>query len=813
MSMSHLPLPPGSTAPVMVPPSSPPPTAGWGGADSEGGVDWRRVFSAVLRFKWLICGVTVLGTTAGFGVARFVRPQYGAQATIWIDATESERWGQGQDRGPIRQGQLLDPQAWVDLLKSYVVLDQVVRDQRLFVSPKSRADEAVLATLQVTGQYRPGVYRLKVDSDRRSYALATVEGQVLERGTVGDSIGTRLGLAWAPAASTLPADRAVEFGLSTLRDAARSLADSLSAQLDEKGNFLRLELRGPDAPRITAVVNAVAERYVQVASDLKRKKLTELTKILAEQLQSAQGNLRSAEAGFERFRERTITLPGDRTPPAALGMSGGAGGGQGAESDPKFGTFFGMQADRDRIQQDREALQRLLVPTSDSSGLSADALAVVGSVQGNPDLAAALTELTSKRASLRALRYRYSDQYPPVQRLVAEIATLEHQTIPALARGLMDQLAARETELGRRLGADSRSLRQIPARVIEEARLRRTLSMAEDLYTLLQKRYEEARLAEASTIPDVRILDAAVVSRQPVRDVAGRLILLGFCGSFGLAVVGAVLLDRIDPRVRYPDQVSREMGLAILGAVPHLRTLPHAGRHGKGRVPEDVNQVVEALRGVCLNLVYAHGGRAPLLVTVTSPGAGDGKSFLAANLAHTFADGGHRTLLIDADIRRGVLHRRLSARRRPGLSDFLRGETPLDAIVQATPYPSLSLIACGTRAYNTPELLGSPPMSELVNGMRSGYDVILIDSPPLAAGVDPLILGTLTGTLALVLRTGYSHRDVAAAKLEMLQRLPVRLLGAILNDVPAGGAYRYYSYYLPGYEAADENSGSRRVPV
>jgi capsular exopolysaccharide synthesis family protein len=815
MSMSHLPLPPGSTPPAMVPSSPPPAPTAWGGAESEGGVDWRRVFSAVLRFKWLICGVTVLGTVAGFGVARFVRPQYGAQATIWIDATERERWGQAQDRGPIRQGQLLDPQSWVDLLKSYVVLDHVVHEQRLFVSPKSRVDADVLATLQVTGQYRPGIYRLKVDSDRRSYTLSTAEGQVMERGTVGDSIGTKLGFVWAPAAGTLPTDRALEFGLSTLRDAARALADSMSAQLDPQGNFLRLELRGPDAARITAVVNAVAERYVQVAADLKRKKLTELTKILGEQLQSAEDKLRSAEAGLERFRERTITLPTDRPPPVALSAPGGAGGGgaQVGEADPKFATFFNMQFDRDRIQQDREALQHLLAQARDSAGLSADALAVVGSVQGNPDLVTALTELTSKRASLRALRYRYSDQYPPVQRLVGEIATLERQTIPGLARGLLDQLAAREADLGRRLGADSRTLRQIPARAIEEARLRRIMTASENLYTMLKERYEEARLADASTIPDVRILDAAVVSREPVSAMGGRLILLGFCGSFGLAVVGAVLLDRVDPRVRYPDQVSREMGLTILGAVPHLRTLPHAGRHGRGRVPEDVNQVVEALRGVCLNLVYAHGGRAPLLVTVTSPGAGDGKSFLAANLAHTFADGGHRTLLIDADIRRGVLHRRLSARRRPGLSDFLRGETPLDAIVQATPYPSLSLIACGTRAYNAPELLGSPAMSELVNGMRSGYDVILIDSPPLAAGVDPLILSTLTGTLALVLRTGYSHRDVAAAKLEMLQRLPVRMLGAILNDVPAGGAYRYYSYYLPGYEAADENSGSRRVPV
>src|SRR2546426_12291111 len=155
------------------------------------------------------------------------------------------------------------------------------------------------------------------------------------------------------------------------------------------------------------------------------------------------------------------------------------------------------------------------------------------------------------------------------------------QTIPALARGLLDQLAAREMELGRRLGADSRSLRQIPARAIEEARLRRTLSMAEDLYTLLQKRYEEARLAEASTIPDVRILDAAVVSREPVSSAGGGLVLVGFCGSFGLAVVGAGLPDLFYPTGRFPPQGLRGMGLGVLGPAPHPRTLPHAGRHRK----------------------------------------------------------------------------------------------------------------------------------------------------------------------------------------------------------------------------------------
>ena len=223
---------------------------------------------------------------------------------------------------------------------------------------------------------------------------------------------------------------------------------------------------------------------------------------------------------------------------------------------------------------------------------------------------------------------------------------------------------------------------------MEEARLRRAVTLAENVYTNLKQRYEEARLADASTIPDVRILDSAVAPQRPVKNTAPRLMLVALIGSFGLAVVGAVLLDRADPRVRYPDQVSREMGLPILGALPHFkgrRDGPGSGgsRGGEAksaRPHEGVAELVEALRGTCLNLVYAYGAAGPMLVTITSPGAGDGKSFLAANLGHTFAEAGHRTLLIDGDIRRGVLHRRLGARRRPGLTDFLRGEVPLEAI-------------------------------------------------------------------------------------------------------------------------------------
>jgi succinoglycan biosynthesis transport protein ExoP len=757
--------------------------------EDEGGLDWRRAFGAVLRFKWLIVVVTLLGTAAGVAATRFVSPIYSAQATVWIDAGERR----GPDRGPIRPGQLLEPQAWVDLLKSYVVLDQVVRNQRLFLEPKSPADTAALATLRVTDEYRPSAYRLTVDGTGRTWTLTTLDGIERGRGAVGDSIGSGVGLLWAPREALAPG-QTVEFTLATLRDAARRLVDGFDVQMDLNGNFLRLELRGANPGSITAIVNATVERYVEVAAELKRAKLTELTKILDEQLSSAQQNLRDAEVALETFRVHTITLPSDRT--TATGAD--------ASRDPAFSSFFDTQIERDQAHRDRAALGQLLAQAGDS-GMSADAVAVIPSVQRSPELSQALKELTTKQADLRSMKYRYSDAYPPVQRLAAEIATLEGQTIPALARGLARELATREAELGRRVDADSRNLRQIPPRVLEEARLRRAVTLAENLYTTLQQRYEEARLAEASTIPEVRILDRAVVSQRPVKNTASRIIVLGFLGGLGLAMLGAVLVDRVDPRVRYPDQVSRDMGLAILGALPHF---PGRG-NGKGATQSvaDTAQVVEALRGACLNLVYAYGTAGPLVVTITSPGPGDGKSFLAANLAHTFAEGGHRTLLVDADIRRGVLHRRLAARRRPGLTDWLRGEVPFEAIVQETAHASLALVGCGTRAHNAPELLGSQGMGELISRWRAAYEVIILDTPPLGGGVDPLILGTLTGNLLLVLRTGYSYREVMAAKLEVLERLPIRVLGAVLNDVPPGRAYRYYSYYLPGYEAVDEERG------
>lgn len=284
-------------------------------------------------------------------------------------------------------------------------------------------------------------------------------------------------------------------------------------------------------------------------------------------------------------------------------------------------------------------------------------------------------------------------------------------------------------------------------------------------------------------------------------------MLMLLVGSFGLAVGGAILLDRFDPKVRYPDQITGDMGIPIVGAVPFLRSV----RAVKGKKEE--THAIEAFREIRMNVAYAHGAAGPVVFTISSAEAGDGKSFVASNLALSFAQQGHRTLVIDGDIRRGRLHHFLQGSRTPGLSDLLSGSGVLEDVLQTTSVRDVWLIGSGTRMHVGPELLGSAAMATHLRELKRRFDVIIIDTPPLGAGVDPYVLASLTGNLLMVVRTGNTNRAFAEAKLQLLDRLPVRILGAVMNGIPADQhAYRYYSY-LPNYGAQEEQSADDEANV
>jgi succinoglycan biosynthesis transport protein ExoP len=797
--MSEPNLPSTTHQPAEIAASTYAPAASWAPPqppDGEEGLPWGRYLSAVRRFKWLIAAIVVAGTGAGVVVTRLIAPVYAVSAKVWVASETPQR----ADRGPIRAEELLTSASWTELLRSGVVLDPVVRQRRLYLLPSNASDSLLFATFEPGERMRPGRYELRVDRAGLQYTLVVGESDVLEQGAVGDSVGRVAGFAWVPPRELLVAGRMVRFSVVTPREASLTLAQDLSATLPIGSNFLRLTLAGSDPEKTATTLNVWIEQFLATAAVLKKRELVEFTKILEEQLRYAERELREAEIALENFKINTITKPSDGTPLA---------GGSELTRDPVFTSFFDQKLQFDNIKRDREALENIILEAQRGS-LSPEAFLSVPSIlEGSQYLKNALSELNEKEARLRSAREFYTDEHRTVKDLGQSVASLRTEVIPALANRLLDQLRRREGELARRITSASRELREIPTRTIEEMRLQRQVGVADNLYTSLKSRYEEARLAEASAVPDVQLLDSAVPPQFPRNDMSMRLILLAFVASIGLALVVAVLIDHVDRRVRYPSQVTSELGLEIIGAVPTIRKVK-----GGELDPEEASQVVESFRTIRLGLSQARQPNGPLTLTVSSPNAGDGKSFVSTNLALSFAEAGYRTLLIDGDIRRGQLHDMFGAERRPGLVDCLLGEAqPADAL-RPSSHHNLTLLPCGARRRRGPELLSSQSMNSLIATLRAQYDAIIVDTPPLSAGIDPFALGATTGNMVIVFRNGETDRKLAEAKLEVLGRLPVRILGAVLNDVGAGGAYQYYAYQSPyPYQMEDEDEQPQRLPA
>jgi polysaccharide biosynthesis transport protein len=755
------------------------------------GIPWRRYGAAVRRYKWMIAAITAAGAVGGFVLSRTAMPDYQTSARIWI-AQEAFR-SQDDRATPVGERSVLDATAWAELLTSNMVLDSVVQDLSLFVSPKKREDAELFVgatPFRSRGTVQPGRYTLALDGNGR-YALrgrprqASSE-QTLETGILGSPVGRRLGFDWTP--PRLRGKREIEFNVTSLRQAAIDLVERLDVRLSER-SFLLLSLKGSDPERDATILNAVARQFVETTMDIKRSKEALLAGALAAQVAEAERTLRQSEQQLERFRTSTITLPW-----RDFRRSTG--------DDPATMSFQANKQAADSLARERTALQSIVRGLSRGRGVNAGAVLAVPSARGAPELQAAVQDLATLESELQTLRRTFTSEYPRVRALEQSINRLRTQTIPQQINVLINRLGQQQREASRYASRSAGELRAIPRRALDEERLSRTVAVNESLYTALRDRYQRARAAEASVVPDVSVFDTAVAPLDPVGNRGPVLLALAILGSLIAALVLAIVLDRVDPSFRYPEQV-QELGLSMLGAVPHLN-----GTLTLDSSDEDTLKAVESFRELRMNLRHAQPTPGPTVVTITSPGENDGKSMLASNLALAFADAGYRTLLIDGDVRRGRLHDQFGVDQSPGLTDLLAGQARPDQIARRSTNEKLLVIPAGSRAANAPELLMSDGLRRLLLTAGPVFDVVLIDSPPLGAGADPFALGVASTNMLMVLRAGKTDRQMAAAKLDILDRLPVRVLGAVLNDIEPKGVYKYYTY-LDGYAA----SGAQLVPV
>jgi capsular exopolysaccharide synthesis family protein len=752
----------------------------------------ERPLAAIMRYKWLMLVVVVLSSIGGVAATRLLTEQYEVQARIMIMTGNN----QGEDRlGPIRSPGLVQPDDWTQLIRSFAIVDPVVRKLSLFLTPKSASDIEVFRGFAVADSFRAGKYQLDIDRAKNQWVLMMAASKfALDSGTAVDSLGRKLGFRWVlpPEAVNGQGVRSVEFTVSTLREAAVQLIERVTPQRTQASNFVRLTFEDRDPERAAEILNEWVRQFVDVAAVLKKRKLIEFSGTLDGQLQTQKQALDEAEEQLEAFRVQTIAQPSEGVPVAA---------GLQETRDPVFRAFFEKSSEYDEVHRDVQFLRSLIASLARDS-VPSEALLQVNTVATGSPASKALQDAVSQyhtvRANLSSQRLMYTDEHPTVKQSIAEMNNLKNDKIPLYARELLTTLRTREKEDSVRVQDMKANLKEIPPRTIEEERLRRKRDAAARLFTDLQARHSEAELAEKSSTPDISVLDWAIAPLHPTKNTKPRLILMAIVGGIGAALALAILLDRIDGRLRYPEQATDDLGLPVAGTVPKF---PKGGINHHST--EETYQLVESFRSLRMTVLQAaHGG--PVVVAVSSPSPGDGKSLISANLAMSFADAGLRTVLVDGDTRRGALNEMFGFPSAPGLTEYLGGRADLDQVLMPTSHPALSVVVCGTRRRRSPELITSPRLLTLVEALRATHDVVIFDTPPLAAGVDGYAIASATQSLLVVLRIGKTARRLAAEKLRVLDTLPVEVVGAVLNGIQLSGAYAYYEY-VPGYEAEDES--------
>lgn len=758
----------------------------------------ERPLAAVRRYKWLMLGIVVVATAAGVGATRFITPQYDVQARIMIASQ-----GPMESRvGPIRAAGLLEADDWSALLTSGAISDAVVRQLKLYLQPDDRATAPLFKNFALSEPFYPGKYELLINNASRRWKLSlNPSGEVVDSGLVTDSIGRRRGFLWTIPASNLAVsgEQRIRFTVSTPRETAVRLTGRLGTRRMQESNFLILTFSDANSQLAASILNTWAREFVDVAARLKKRKLTEFTTILDGQLRTAKATLDSADLQLSAFKVNTITKPTENAPIAA---------GVQETQDPVMKDFFAKKLQQDELERDIQQL-RSVIATTPRDSVPTEALLQIRTVATSPaaqTLRTALNEYESAVGKLDTLRVNLTDQNPTVKAQLGLVRGLRSQKIPQYITQLFNSLVIRATDDSARIAGASVNLQQIPQRTIEEDRLRRNRDVVAGIYANLQSRYAEAELAEASETPDLMILDSAIAPLSPTSNTAPRVILMAVIGGIGAAVVLALLLDRLDGRFRYPEQATGELGLNIAATVPRF---PKGGVNQNS--PEQMFQLVESFRTLRMAVVNATNN-GPVAIAVSSPSPGDGKSLISANLAMSFADAGFRTALVDGDTRRGVLHELFALSGKPGLTDYLAETASLPEVLRRTNHDLLSVIPSGTRKRRSPELLTSAKLPELVAQLRRTHDVVIFDTPPLAAGVDGYSIASATGSLLVVLRVGKTMRRMAAEKLRVFDRLPVNIVGAVLNGIANEGAYSYYGY-VPGYFAEEESEPTDVVKV
>ncbi|WP_417635089.1 polysaccharide biosynthesis tyrosine autokinase, partial [Enterobacter hormaechei] len=422
------------------------------------------------------------------------------------------------------------------------------------------------------------------------------------------------------------------------------------------------------------------------------------------------------------------------------------------------------------------------------------------SVDLNMEAKSVLDQIVNVDNQLNELTFREAE--------VSQLYTKEHPTYKSLLEK-RHTLQEEKTKLNKRVSG-------MPSTQQEVLRLSRDVESGRAVYLQLLNRQQELSIAKSSAIGNVRIIDNAVTEPKPVKPQKILVVLIGVILG-AVFSIGIVLLRILLRRgIESPEQLE-EIGINVYASVPISEWLAKNNQRKNTKASKNQSEIllalenpadlaVEAIRSLRTSLHFAmmEAKNNVLMISGASPNAG--KTFISSNLAATVASTGKKVLFIEADLRKGYVHKMLGHKQNKGLSDVLSGQIELESVIKKVTGAEFDYIGRGQVPPNPAELLMHARFSELLNWASQNYDLVIVDTPPILAVTDAAIIGRYVGTALLVARFEANTAKEIEISVKRFEQSGVAIKGCILNGVmKKASSYYGYGYNHYGYSYTDKN--------
>ncbi len=558
--------------------------------------------------------------------------------------------------------------------------------------------------------------------------------------------------------------------------------ENMSVEIGKGSNILKIYYSSDDPLIAASMANGIAAAYIEHNLDIRVRPFRDAVEWLSARMVESRARMEESEKIVQNYKE-----------------------GQGIVS---------FEQRENVITQKLQELVSQLVQAEGKRNESEVRYKQIQSVIEKPELLATVPDIMNNlviqglRNEELAIKKRFSERsekygpkHPQMIKARTELETVQ-RSLTTEARKMLsagrteyDIALARERSLREAIDVQKQEVLDLSRKSIDYEVIAGESISNKQFYELLLKKLQEASLSSGINVSNAQIVDGATVPREPVRPRKMLNILLAlFVGSVG-GIFAAFFVEYMDDTIKTPDDIESVLALPFLGYVP--ATDKEEGPIYMFSGPRAA--IAESYRTIRTSIMLSSTEDKPLqVILVTSTIPSEGKTTTASNLAVAMAQMGERVLLIDTDMRRHNLHKVFTLDNLIGVSDVIVDNANLEMAVRPLQQvQNLHVITGGTLAPNPSELLGSNSMKSIMNTLRQRYDRIVLDSPPVMAFSDALVLSRLSDGVVFVIWGGETARDQIRKIIQSLRSVNAKLVGIVLNNVDM--SMRAYSYYHPYY--------------